>query len=70
MSAPKSKVKRAHPTAVARPPNPRGMYYDQWTVIVPPVSCGIFGPMARIIGHGETAKKAWADALDEFGRAK
>lgn len=61
---PKAKVTKAYPTAISCPPNPRGMYYDQWTVIVPPVSCGVFGPMARILGHGASTNKAWADAAN------
>ncbi len=65
MSA-KIKVKKLYPTAIARRPNPRGLYYDEWTVAVPPTSIGMFGPMAQILGHGMSAIKAWASAAESL----
>lgn len=59
---PKFRVLKTWPTAVAMPPNPRGIYYGEWNIMVPPTSVGIFGPMARILGHGKTAKEAWLNA--------
>ncbi len=58
----KELVRKAHPAAICRIPDSRGLYYDHWTVVVPPDSCGIFGPMTRILGHGKTAKEAWSNA--------
>lgn len=68
--AAKAQVIKAHPTAVSRPPNPRGLYYDKWTVVIPPTSVGIFGPMTQIIGKGSSAKEAWADAAASLTPAK
>lgn len=61
MSTPKTQVTQAHPRAVARPPNRDSLYPNEWTVRVPPVSFGF----SRVLGHGTTAKKAWANAAKQ-----
>lgn len=42
------------------------MHYDEWTIVVPPTTRGIFGYMAQILGHGLTARKAWANAASHL----
>jgi hypothetical protein len=59
---PKATVLKTWPTARARSPRPRGLYYNQWNIVVPPEGYGLFGPMEQILGKGATAGKAWADA--------
>jgi hypothetical protein len=59
---PKGRVKKDHPTAVARKPRPDGLYPDEWTVCVPPKGFGF----AQILGHGKTARGAWAHAANKL----
>lgn len=59
----KAKVLKLYPNAKAHRPNPRGMHYGQWTIALPP-TVGIFGLMQRVLGYGDTANKAWANAAD------
>lgn len=59
---PKQQVKKRYISAMSRQPRPGQLYYGHWTVIIPPTACGIFGVMTRVLGHGDTPGKAWADA--------